>query len=382
MAKARKTLVIAAAAVLLPTVLLLPTADRYARATGVLTRLTSGEQASGLAAYRHHVVDMYADMTIPPPGDDSLGVPAKRYVPRGVTKPPVVILLHGVQFLGIEEPRMIAFAKAIAASGVEVVTPLLPRIARFQVSALEVELIGSTARLLHQQRGKPAGVVGMSFSGGLALVAATDPRYAKHISFVAAVGAHHDMERTARFFATGEAPRPDGSTLRRTPHEYGALVLIASAPADFFPAQDVPAAARVLNTLLQTESIDAARPESKALSPAALVIMNRIFVRDRKYFRDALLASIARRQPEMQAVSPRGKLHLIRVPVVLIHGTGDDIIPPSETEWLAREVPPQYLEESLITPLLSHVDVNSRVTAADRAKVVHAMAEILQEAER
>jgi pimeloyl-ACP methyl ester carboxylesterase len=378
MLRRRKTALAVAVVALGSLALVAPSADRHARAAGILTRLTTPNASGGFVDYREHEVEVRT-FSFTSGGNH---IPAKRYVPRGVERPPVVILLHGVQYLGIEEPRMAAFATAIAAGGVEVVTPLLPDIARFSVSPASIDIIGETAKLIHAERKKPVGIIGMSFSGGLALVAAADPRYSKHISFVAAVGAHHDMERTARFFATGEAPRPDGTVLRRAPHEYGALVLIAAAPEDFFPAKDVPAARRVLNTLLQTESIAAARPESKALSPAGIAIMEKIFDRDREAFREQLLASVAMRRAAMQAVSPRDKLGQIRVPVILIHGTGDDIIPPSETEWLAHEVPPQFLEERLITPLLSHVDVESRVTAADRAKVVHAMAEILEEAER
>jgi pimeloyl-ACP methyl ester carboxylesterase len=355
-----------------------PTADRHARAAAILTRLTAPAANGGMAEYREHEVEVRSFAF----NSGANYVPAKRYVPRGVDDPPVIILLHGVQFLGIEEPRMAAFARAIAAGGVEVVTPLLADIARFHVSPASIDVIGDTAKLLHAERKEPVGIVGMSFAGGLALVAATDPRYAEHIAFVAAIGAHHDMERTARFFATGEAPRPDGTVLHRAPHEYGSLVLIASVPEDFFPAADVPVAKQVLDTLIRAESIDAARPGAKALSPAAMAIMERIFNRDHAFFREQLLASIARRREEMQAVSPRGKLAQIRVPVILIHGAGDDIIPPPETEWLARELPAKYREQVLITPLLSHVDLETQVTAADRWKVVHAMAEILDEAER
>ncbi len=360
------------------TAVTVPTADRHLRAAGILSRLTDPAERGGFTVYRHHEVTA-SDWQIPT--SEGL-IPAHRYSPADIPGAPALVLLHGVQYLGIEEPRMISFAEAIAGSGIEVVTPLLAKIARFEVSPESIAIIGQTAKLLHNRHGHPVCIVGMSFSGGLALMAATDPRYAEHIGCVVAIGAHDDMERVSRFFATGEAPRPDGTVLHRAPHEYGSLILIASAPEDFFPAEDVPAARQALGTLLRTESIDAARPETKALSPAGMAIMERVFHRDRESFRRQLLASIERRRTEMQAVSPHTKLGQIRVPVILIHGTGDDIIPPSETEWIAQGLPQRYREEVLVTPLLSHVTVEKIVTSADRWKVVHAMAEILEQAER
>ena len=377
-AKGKRWSLVVAVILIVPTAFLIPSVDRHLRGTAILTRLTDPAERGGITLYRQHPVTV-SDWHIATSQGD---IPANRYAPADLADPPVLVLLHGVQYLGIEEPRMIAFARAIAASGLEVVTPLLPKIARFEVSTDSIEIIGQTAKLLHERHGHPVCVVGMSFSGGLALVAAADRRYAGHIGCVVAVGAHDDMERVSRFFATGEAPRPDGSVLHRAPHEYGSLVLIASAPEDFFAPADVPAAKQVLDTLLRTERIDAARPEARTLSPAGMAIMERIFNRDREPFREQLLASITRRRETMRAVSPHDRLAQIHVPVILIHGSGDDIIPPTETEWLAEGLPPRYREEVLVTPLLSHVTVEKQVTSLDRIRVVHAMAEILDAAER
>ncbi|HEY0564839.1 MAG TPA: hypothetical protein VGC88_04595, partial [Terriglobales bacterium] len=52
-----------------------------------------------------------------------------------------------------------------------------------------------------------------------------------------------------------------------------------------------------------------------------------------------------------------GQLSGLHVPVLLLHGAGDNVIPPSETEFLARDIPRPWLADELISPAVSHVEV-------------------------
>ena len=60
---------------------------------------------------------------------------------------------------------------------------------------------------------------------------------------VVAIGAHHDLSRVSRFFATNEAPRPEGPPLHLQAHGYGTLVLVYQRAERFFPAEGVAAGA-------------------------------------------------------------------------------------------------------------------------------------------
>ena len=57
----------------------------------------------------------------------------------------------------------------------------------------------------------------MSFAGGLSLLAAADPRFAEDVGFVVAVGAHHDLARVSRFFATDSESKRRTSSSTETP---------------------------------------------------------------------------------------------------------------------------------------------------------------------
>jgi len=72
------------------------------------------------------------------------------------------------------------------------------------------------------------GLVGISFGGGLSIVAAGRASIRGHLAFVMAFGGHADLPRTLRFLCTGV--QPDGT--KRAPHDYGlAIVLLGAAGA-------------------------------------------------------------------------------------------------------------------------------------------------------
>jgi len=305
----------------------------------------------------------------------------KLFWPTAVAHPPAVVIAHGVHPDALEEPRLLGFAHAIAANGIAVLAPELKDLASFRISPESIDVIGAAAHHMRERVHQPVGLFGLSFSGGLALIAAADERYAKDVAFVVSVGAHHDMRRVAEFFLTDEAPRPDGSKLHLRAHEYGALVLIYANLNQFFAPADIPYADAALRALVTIEDATAARLKSTGMSPAGRAVLEKILARDRAALLPQLTASIAASEDEMRRVSPSGHLRGLRVPVLLVHGSGDDVVPPTELQWLAREAPAGLVEEALVSPLLSHVDVGDKPGFGDNWRLVHFIAEILEEAD-
>jgi pimeloyl-ACP methyl ester carboxylesterase len=362
----RRLLVYGTLAVLIA--ITVPLVDDHLQAVSVMLHVMDPETKQTLASYRQLKVR-----------EESLVLPngtrARRYIPEHSRAKHPLIVVHGVHHLGIDEPRLIGFSRALAAQGIEVLTPELPGIADFQVTPQSIATIGEAAKYVHAQGTKP-GVFGLSFSGGLALMAAADPRYRDDIAFTVAVGAHDSMDRVARFFALNEAPRPDGSVLHMKAHEYGALVLAYAHPEDFFPQGEISAARACLRDVLYETKCDEA-----TLPPRTRDEMRHVFAHDSAYFRDLILASAAKHEAEYEQVSPHGKLSGIASPVLLLHGAGDDVIPPSETLWLEKEIPPKYLKDALISPAMSHVEVGEDHDYWQEFRVVHFIAEMIGETE-
>jgi pimeloyl-ACP methyl ester carboxylesterase len=317
-------------------------------------------------------------------------LPARLYIPNkyfhsSTAKAPGVVLLHGVHRLGYNDPRLTNAARSIAAMGIVVYTPQIPDLTEYRVTpdsvAIITDAVHTLSNFLDRQSPHPVGIMALSFTGGLSLIAAADPRNAPLIKFVWTVGAHDDMARVARFYATNEAPRPNGSILRMKAHEYGALVLMYAHLEDFFSAQDVFAAHEAIRLLLR-EEWNASHDAAAKLSPEGQHLMQMLYDKDRSVLREPLLASIARHEAEYAAVSPASILKNIQVPVLLLHGAGDDVIPPSETEWLAADIPKPYLYDSLISPAVSHVGVGEKPSFADKVRLLNAMEHFLVEAEK
>jgi pimeloyl-ACP methyl ester carboxylesterase len=292
-----------------------------------------------------------------------------------------MVVVHGLHQLGMEEPRLVNFAKALAETGVEVLTPQVDAIADYRVVPESIDVIGKSAQELGRLAGQQVGIVGLSFAGGLSLMAAADPKYADSICCVAAVGAQDDVQRVEHYLVEGRTEWPDGRLLTTPPHEYGWLILIYSHPEDFFLPADVEGARNSLRLLLH-EDVDGAKHLSQALSPAGQASMSAILQHQRDSFRAKLAADLESHSAEAVSVSPHGHLQGLKAMVLLVHGEGDDVIPPSETGWLAKDIPSGHLQAALISRAISHVNLERQPGWRDQLAVVHWIALMLGDADQ
>ncbi len=308
---------------------------------------------------------------------------ARYYTPQNHPHAPALMLLHGVHYLGMNEPRLVTFASSMAACGISVLTPELPDIKDYHVGANSIATIGDAASWLTAENGgKPVGVMGLSFSGGLSLLAAADPRYRPSIRFVVAIGSQDQMSRVAKFYRTGEDELPNGSEETLTPHEYGALVLEYEHLEDFAPARDLQPIRSVLRAHLYEDSTGERAALAK-LDERQQAEAKQLMNVSSPATRDALARAEAKHVADMAGVSPHGHLGQLTTPVYLLHGEGDNIIPAAETQWMEDELPSQSLQAALISPVLSHLDLDGKAPGAwDRLRLVHFFALILHAAEK
>ncbi|MDQ2924635.1 MAG: alpha/beta hydrolase [Acidobacteriota bacterium] len=321
------------------------------------------------------------DLTLP---TSNGAIRARIYTPLGHPNAPAMVILHGVHHLGMDEPRLISFAAAIASCGLRVLTPDLPGIKDYQVSADSIRTIGDASAWMAVQNPngerRPVGVMGLSFSGGLALLAAANPVYRPSIKFVVAIGSQDEMGRVARYYRTGEDARPGGAPELLPPHEYGALVLEYEHVEDFVPPADVAAIHAVLRAHLY-EDAHAEKAAFAALTGVQHAEAMQLLDTTSAMTRGLLAAAESRHAAAMAGVSPHNHLGSLTTPVYLLHGAGDNIIPASETLWMAAELPGTTLQSVLISPVLSHLNLDgAQPGAMDRWRLVHFFALILRAA--
>jgi len=308
-------------------------------------------------------------------------VRARLYVPRGVAHPPGMVLVHGIHHLGIDEPRLMNFARAASRDGFSVLTPEIAALADYHVDGASIGTIGESTAWLQQRLGTgPVTIVGVSFAGGLSLLAACDPRYAPHIRALVLMGAYDNLGRVARFLATSQAEFPDGRMEPYAAHDYGAAVLVYSHLDQFFPASDLAVAHDALRDWLWERPSDA-QALFPRLSPPSRATMEILLARQIDRLRPKLLDAIQADGSQLAAISPEGKLAALHAPVFLLHGATDDIIPSTETLWLEKEIPKPYLRAALITPAFSHVDPDKHAVWADQLRLVEFLAGVLRAAD-
>jgi len=307
-------------------------------------------------------------------------VRGRLYVPRGMDHPPGMVLVHGIHHLGIDEPRLENFARAAASNGFSVLTPEIAALADYHVDGASISTIGDSSVWLQQRLGTgPVTIVGVSFAGGLSLLAACDPRYALHIRALVLMGAYDDLGRVMRFLATSQAELPDGRREPYAAHDYGAAVFVYSHLDQFFPASDQAVAHESLRDWLWERPADA-QALFPRLSPPARATMEILLARQIDRLRPQLLQAIQADALQLSAISPQGKLGGLHTPVFILHGATDDIIPSTESLWLAKEIPKPYLRDELITPAFSHVDANQQAKMSDQFRLVEFLAGVLRAA--
>ena len=125
------------------------------------------------------------------------------YAPLGTARQ-TVLLVSGLHPAGIAEPRPTALARRLAEANVTVVTPEIPELSRFEVTPIVTDRIEEAAVWLATESGLAPtgriGLMGVSFSGGLAIVAAGRAPLRNHLLYVFSFGGHDDLRRVLEYF--------------------------------------------------------------------------------------------------------------------------------------------------------------------------------------
>lgn len=305
-------------------------------------------------------------------------IPGRLYLPAGSANAPGMVVAHGIHHLGMDEPRLVNFARAVAGEGYVVLTPQIASLADYHVDATSIATIGQSVIWLEKRQGRgPVTVAGISFAGGLSLLAATDPQYAPHIRLLVLMGAYENLTRVSRFLVTSQAELPDGRFVPHTAHDYGAAVFVYAHLQQFFPPNDLPTAREALHFWLW-EQPQNALPLIRKLSAPSRDVMNALLMRRIDLLRPQLLQAIDQDQGELAAISPEAHLGSLHVPIYVLHGSADNIIPSTESRWLEKDVPSTYLRRVLITPAFSHVDPATNMAWGDKLELVRFIAAVLR----
>jgi dienelactone hydrolase len=302
---------------------------------------------------------------------------ARLYRPTRRERRHGIVVAHGIHYQGIDERRLVPFARALANAGLTVLTPELVdladyRLTRSSVDGIEaaVDYLVHRTDLLDRDR---VGLMGFSFAGGLSLVAAAEPKTARQLDYVMSVGGHHNLDRVFHFLLTNEVMTPNG-VVQAKAHDYGLAVLLYAHLREFAAGPELTLTQNAFRAWLH-EDRETARAVAHSLQGNASRLFHLLEAQKLSELAPELKAAVERYRPELAALSPEGRLQQIPVPVYLLHGAHDAVIPPSETDFADLELAGRP-HDALVTPLIEHVEISHEAGLREKLGLVAFMAHI------
>jgi dienelactone hydrolase len=304
---------------------------------------------------------------------------ARTYRPATV-RTRTVLLTGGVHAPGIDEPRLMKFASDLAAGGTTVVTAEVPDLLRYRITPAETDTIEDAGVWVASQPAlAPDGKIdlfGISFAGGLSISAAGRPSLRDHVAAVLSFGGHANLTRVARYLCTGEIP---GHSVHK-PHDYGVVVMLINLADQMVPADQVEPLRSAIVSFMTASHLDMvdkpaaarefahARELQQTLPEPSRTLMGYVNDRNVQALGTALLPHVDQFQND-PALSPEISPG-ITAPVFLIHGTDDNVVPAVESELLAARLSQQVPVHLLITPLITHAEVDRDAGVVDVWRLV------------
>ena len=299
------------------------------------------------------------------------------------------ILVPGVHMDGIREERLVGLGRELAAAGVAVLTVAPPALARYRITPditdqLEDAIAWAAGRKELAPDGR-VGVMGISFAGGLAVVAAGRPAVRQHVAFVLSFGGHADLLRVLRYLCLGQAGVIDpslrdlasgGQDIRvPAPHDYGGVVTLLNVAARIVPAEQVAPLADAITTFLEASSIDRldppravlhfarARALGEAMPEPSRTLMRQVSERDVAGLGKSLAPLLV--DLELPAALSPERSPPPTAPVFLLHGADDPVVPASEMLFLAQKLRAATQVRAFASRLITHAEANRSAALAE-----------------
>jgi dienelactone hydrolase len=326
------------------------------------------------------------------------GLRARLYLPDRIRR--AIVLVAGVNALGIDEPRLYGLAQELAAVGFAVLTPELPDLQRYDITPRTTDMIEDAAVWLSKQprlaRDGRVGLVGISFAGGLSIVAAGRPALRDRAAFVFSFGGHSNFQRVLRFLCSGMEPAPPApgngpapsSEVYRRPHDYGVVIVLLGGADRVVPPEQVDPLRAAILTFLRASHYDLidrrkaaaafaeARELGDALPEPARTFMRQVNERDVERLGRALLPFIEQ-APHSPALSP-DQSPPPACPVYILHGADDNVVPAVESQWLGRHLEGRTRVRVLLSRIITHAELNSRQDRREIWELVDFFASLLR----
>jgi len=289
------------------------------------------------------------------------------FEPKGASEA-TVIPLHGATLNGKDDVRLQHFARSLCASGATCAVPSLPALSHMRWEPSDADALEELIEQAADRTGQPVGLIGFSFAGSYALLAAARARVADRVRFVIGVGAYHRFGAVYENFMATRAQDPAQDDAAGWDDRIYLHLTIAHRQADHLDL--APELRAAVDDLLQRYCNRAETAEKRAFFERHLRPL------------DLVPLDTARQDPaDLEALSPAGKLAGLRCRVGLVHDPADGIVPAVHADRLAAELaglPGGAEHRVLVSPLMRHVNLAGALNLRQVLKLYEVLAPLVR----
>jgi pimeloyl-ACP methyl ester carboxylesterase len=282
------------------------------------------------------------------PGRDAVTVPSQAkplaatlFHPPWIARGSGLILVHGVNETGKDDPRIVWVADLLARAGFVVLTPDFTGFKSLTLRASDIEEIAASVRYLDARMpGKgpdKVGLVAFSYGAGPALVAAADPGVRDRVRLVLSFGGYYDLANVITFVTTGwyEYKAHRGQL---APNPYNRWIFLKYNLDLLHDPTDRQILERMVRGTAEGP-LPSAGPPPDRLTPQAQALYALMENRDPT----RMPALLDRLPPEVKGqlvrLSPSRAVRDVRAHLFIVHSNPDEYIPFTESLRLAEGAP-------------------------------------------
>jgi len=281
------------------------------------------------------------------------GLQVDLYLPPGGPWPAIVLVLGALRE-GRRYPLLEATARSIAACGFAVLVPELGRLRRLVLAddALD-DLVAAVLALPAEDgvAGAPAGLVGFSLGGSLALVAAADDRLRDRVACVASMGGYCSLADMLTAATTGTIGTAGETAALAAP----AVFAMAASLVAPLPRPDRELLERALEESPDAPLKALARVDSGSMGLQARAVLSLLRNRDPSAVA-SLIGKVEGAAEMMARFSPETVAARIDVPVWLLHDERDQYVPAQQLRRMREAMAARANFEFISIRLLEHTE--------------------------
>ena len=271
---------------------------------------------------------------------------------------PGIVLNHGVAAGGMNDLRLTNFADALARAGYVALVPEFINLKEFRVRPSDVgEMVSSYEYLERLPDVNPdrVGFFGFSYAGGIAMLAANDPRISERVRFCFLLGSYYDLRSIVTYATTGYYLE-DGEWVYMKPRHTGKWAVLRNSLRLVGDDTDRRLLSRIANSKLEDDTCDVSA-SADSLGEEGALLYELMMNGDP----DAAAGIIDRLSPGIlgyfDELSMPGNMENVTARLIIVHGRDDNLMPYTESILLAENAPPKAIAELRILESIQHVDL-------------------------